>query len=178
LKRLAALLFALCFAAPVVRAQQEREGDERRRPAPDKLFKMVDGYFLANLKERLDLTDEQYARVVPHVQRLQGNRRELTRRRLRAMHEMRKALLSGTATEAAVEELLREVKAVEADEDATLRRDREAVDAALTPVQQAKYRLLEIEVERRVRHALAGSHGRGGPGRARRGPGREPPPEN
>jgi hypothetical protein len=165
---------AVALSVTGVHAQEGRERDEHRGPAPDQVLKMVDGYFIANLKERLGLTDEQFARVVPHVQRLQEDRRTLTRRRFRATHEMRKALLSGAATEATIEELLREVKAVEAEEPATLRRDREAVDAVLTPLQQAKYRLLEVEVERRVRHALSRSRSRSG--RPPRGPGEEPPP--
>ncbi len=123
---------------------------------------MVDAYFMSNLKERLGLTDEQLARLVPHVTRHQTHRRELAQRRFRAMVEMRRVLLSGSATEPAIEELLREVKGVEVEEPATLRRDMEAIDAVLTPVQQAKYRLLEAEVERRVRRAL--SRPRGGPG--------------
>jgi Spy/CpxP family protein refolding chaperone len=171
---LAGAALALVLAAGPLHAQEDHEHGDRRGPASDHVFKVVDGYFIGNLKERLDLTDEQFGRVVPHVQRLQSDRRELTRRRFRAM---RKALLSGTATEAAVEELLREVKAVEAEEFATLRRDREAVDAVLTPLQQAKYRLLEVEVERRVRRALAGSHRDPRPGRSPRGPGREKPPD-
>jgi Spy/CpxP family protein refolding chaperone len=143
-------------------------------PSPDHVFRMVDAYFVKNLKERLELTDDQFARVVPPVQKLQRDRRELTRRRFRAMFELRRVLTTGGATEAAVEGLLRDLKAVEAEEPATLRRDREAIDAVLTPVQQAKFRVFEAEVERRVRHALA-RQGRGGGRRPRPGGG-EPPP--
>ena len=38
---------------------------------------------------------------------------------------------------------------------ATVRRDMEAIDAVLDPVQQAKYRLLEVEVERKLRGLMA-----------------------
>jgi hypothetical protein len=97
---------------------------------------------------------------------------------MRTMRELNRVLLSGTATEAAVRELLREVKAVEAEEPATLGRDREAIDAVLSPVQQAKYRLLEAEVERRVRHAMARARGGRRPSRAPRQaePERQTPP--
>jgi Spy/CpxP family protein refolding chaperone len=128
---------------------------------------MVERHFIGNLKERLDLSDDQLSRLVPHVQRLQDDRRQLVQRRFRAMRELNRVLASGTATEAAVGDLLREVKALEEEEPATLRRDREAIDAVLTPVQQAKYRLLEAEVERRVRHAMARARGSRRPPRAR-----------
>ena len=61
------------------------------------------------------------------------------------MHELRRSLASGTATEARVQELLRELKAVEAEEprhcDATGRHRR-----GPQPAHQAKYRVLELEV--------------------------------
>ena len=176
--RAAAAALAVVFAVVPVHAQQDRSSDERRGPAPDHVFKMVDGYFLGNLKDRLNLTDEEFGRVVPHVQRLQSDRRDLMRRRFRAMHALRKALLSGSATETSVEELLREVKAVEAEESAALRRDREAVDAVLTPLQQAKFRLLEVEMERRVRHALSRSHQPSRSSRPPRSDERRPPPQD
>jgi hypothetical protein len=46
------------------------------------------------------------------------------------------------------------LKAVESEEPTVIRRHRDAVDAALTPVQQAKYRLMEVELERRLREML------------------------
>ena len=176
--RVAAAALAAAIAAAPIYAEQDRASEERHGPAPDHVFKMVDGYFLGNLKERLDLTDEEFGRVVPHVQRLQTDRRELMRRRFRAMHALRKTLLSGNATEASVEELLREVKAVEAEESAALRRDREAIDGVLSPLQQAKFRLLEVEMERRVRNALSRSHGPSRSNRPPRGDERRPPPQD
>lgn len=177
--RPAAALLALLLLAPAAPAQEGREPDPRHGPPQDHVFKMVDGYFIGNLKARLDLSEDQHARLVPHVRRLQDDRRELAQRRFRAMRELNRVLVSGTATEAAVGDLLREVKAIEEEEPATLRRDREAIDAVLTPVQQAKYRLLEAEVERRVRRAMSRSRGSRRPGRAPRQEDRapQPPPE-
>jgi Spy/CpxP family protein refolding chaperone len=158
-----AVVLAAALLAGGTALAQEQEPRARRGPeaGPEHVFKMVDEYFVRNLKARLDLTDEQLARVLPPVRKLQNDRRALTRRRFRAMSELRRSLASGGATEGGIEALLREVKAVEAEESSTLRRDREAVDGALTPLQQAKFRVLEAEVERRVRHALA-RQGRGG----------------
>lgn len=168
------LSFALVLIGSVAQAQEGRDREEGPGPPRDHVFKLVDRYFIGNLKERLGLSDEQLGRLVPHVTRYHTHRRELAQRRFRAMVEMRRILLSGAATEAAVQEQLREVKAVEEEEPATLRRDMAAIDALLTPVQQAKYRLLEAEVERRVRHAMSRSRGgpRGRPGRD----GGPPPP--
>ena len=170
------LMAALLAGGTALAQEPEPRGRRGAVEPPEHVFKMVDEYFVRNLKERLELTDDQLARVLPPVRKLQSDRRTLTRRRFRAMSELRRSLASGSATEAAVEELLREVKAVEAEEATALRRDREAIDGVLTPLQQAKFRVLEAEVERRVRHALS-RPGRGGRPRPR-SPNREAPPPN
>lgn len=121
-----------------------------RRPR-DEAFKMVEAYVVSNLQESLGLTDEQFAKVLPHVTRLQRDRRDLAQRRGQALAEMRRQLGSGVATESRVAELLKQVKAVELEQPEVLRRDMDAIDAVLNPVQQAKFRLLEGEVERKIR---------------------------
>ena len=85
--------------------------------------------------------------------------------------ELRRLLASGGATEAGVTELLRQVKAAEAEEPAVLRKDRDAIDAALSPVQQAKFRVFEAEVERKIRELIRAQR-RGGASR----PGARPSP--
>jgi len=178
-RRTVSATLALLLAAALAPAQEPRHRDGRRLPPRDDVFQMVDEYFVGNLKDRLELTDDQLARLLPRVRQLQTERRELAQRRFHAMHELRVALRSGKATEAGVQELLRDLKAVETEEPLALRRHREAIDAVLTSVQQAKYRLLEVEVERRVRQALSRTRGgsRGRPGRDERGSAPEEPRE-
>jgi hypothetical protein len=142
--------------APPSPPEPPLEGQGRAEPA-----RMVEAYFLANLQESLQLTDEQFLRVLPPVKRLLTARRELAQRRLKALQTVRRQFRSGTATDASVAEALKELKAVEAEEGQLARRDREAVDAALTPVQQAKYRVFELEVEQRLRGLMDRMRGRG-----------------
>ncbi len=152
--RAAALLVAAVLGAPPALAQV--------RPAPlppegrprEEIFKMIDAYILSNLQESLGLSDEQFVKLLPLVKRLQSDRRAFVQRRQRALQELRRAMQAGSATDARVLELLRELKAVEVEEPAALRKGADAIDAALTPLQQAKYRLLEVEVERRLRELL------------------------
>ena len=115
---------------------------------------MIDAYIVSNLQESLDLTDDQFVKLLPLVKRLQTDRRDILQRRQRALMELRRLLASGGATEARVTELLREVKTAEAEEPAILRKDRDAIDGVLSPVQQAKFRVLEVEVERKIRELM------------------------
>jgi Spy/CpxP family protein refolding chaperone len=119
------------------------------------MYRVIDVYILMHMQERLELTDEQFVKALPLVKRLQSDRRQLEQRRLRALHELRRVLSGGEATPARVEELLRELKTVESEHPVVLRKDVEAIDALLTPIQQAKYRVLELEVEQRIRELRA-----------------------
>lgn len=146
MKTIAAGLVLLLGAATA-----QAQGQNAPRRPREEAFKMVEAYVVSNLQESLGLTDDQFAKLLPHVKRLQKDRRELAQRRGQAMGEMRRALGSGTATEARIGELLKQVKAVEAEQPEIVRKDMESIDAVLSPVQQAKFRLLEGEVERKIR---------------------------
>jgi hypothetical protein len=117
----------------------------------DEVNEMVDAYLLMKVQERLALTDEQMLKVMPLIRRYHSERRDLEYRRFRLLMEMREALASGSAKEDRLVALLRDLKTVEADLQSTVRRNMDAVDAALTPLQQVKYRLLEAEIDRHLR---------------------------
>ena len=153
---------------------QRAEGPVQPNHPRDELFKMIDAYVVSNIQESLKLSDEQFVKLLPLVKRLQTDRRGFGQRRMRALVELRRSFDSGNATDAQVGELLKELKAVEAEEPAAIQKDVEAVDAALTPVQQAKFRILEVEVERRLRELMSQVRRKGGPG-ARARPDGEPP---
>ena len=143
---LAVLASGTALAQPAAGAGPRRSRDEAH--------KMVDAYIVSNLQESLGLSEEQYVKLLPLVNRLQKDRRDYTARRMEALQEMRRLFQSGGATEARVSELLKEVKAVEAESPAVQKKDLDAIDAVLTPVQQAKFRILETEVERRIRELM------------------------
>jgi Spy/CpxP family protein refolding chaperone len=143
----AAVVLVGLAAAPALAQGKGRRGR-------DDVFKMIDAYVLSNIQESLELTDDQYLKILPLVKRLQNDRREFGQRRMKAMQELRRLLEAGAATELRVGELLKEIKTVEVEEPGAIRRDREAIDAVLTPVQQAKFRILEIEVDRRIRDVM------------------------
>jgi Spy/CpxP family protein refolding chaperone len=143
---LLAALGASAFAQP----PQRRGGPGAR----DDAFRMVDAYIVSNLQESVGLTDEQFVKILPLVTRLQSERREAGERRREGLREMRRLLQSGTATEGRVLERLREVKAIEVEEVDSLRRNLESIDAVLTPIQQAKFRVMQIEVEQKIRELM------------------------
>jgi Spy/CpxP family protein refolding chaperone len=154
----AVLVAAVAGAAEQGPAGGTRGGDERA--LRDEVYEVVDAYILMKAQERLGLTDEQFAKLVPLIRKQKADRRDYDRRRYRALGEMRRLFMKGEATEDRIAELLRETKAVEAELPAAMARNQEAIDAVLSPVQQAKYRVLDAEVDRRLHDLRQRAHER------------------
>jgi hypothetical protein len=169
----------LAGAAQGLAATQPPEAANPGRPARpglpgDEAFRMVEAYVLSNLQESLGLTDEMYLRLLPLVKRYHGDRRDFAQRRRRAFGSLRKSVETGGHTEDEVAQALRALKSVEVDEPVAIRRDLDAIDAALSPLQQAKYRVLEAEVERKIRELVRQIRAQRGPPPDRR---QEQPPQ-
>ncbi len=166
-------VFVLCLLLSVSAsswALQQRARDRPPGPPPgDEAFKMVKAYILSNLQERLELSEAQYLKLLPLVNRLHDDRHSLARRKSQALRKMSRLLASGKATEERLVELLAELRAIEEREPATIRNDLEAIDAVLTPVQQARFRVYETEVERKIRQLMGRRR------RPARGERRQPP---
>ena len=181
MKRGAAWAVTLLFLGVGGAQGQEDEppgppGDRRPR---DEAAKMVDAYIISNLQESLGLSDDQFVKLLPLVKRLQSDRRDAAARRAQTMRQLRRLLASGRASEAQVLDLLKQVKAMESEEPDRLRRSVAAIDAVLTPLQQAKFRVLEMEVEFRIRELMGQIRRQGRPDARPRSPARpegEPPP--
>jgi hypothetical protein len=146
--RLGVLSVALAVAGRVTSAQDEPRG------ARDEAFRMVDAYVLSNIQESLGLSDEQFARTIPLVKKLQRDRREYLIERGRLLREMRRLLRQGGPVEPQVLELLQQAKALDVSGPERTRQDLQQLDALFTPIQQAKYRVLESDVEQRLRELM------------------------
>lgn len=138
-------------AGAVSAQEQPRSSRQDRR---DEAFRMVDAYVIANIQESLGLDDDQYARIIPLVNKLQKARREYHRERGRTLRQMRQLLKSGAATESQLEEAVASLKTLEVEGPARIRERVDELDAILSPVQQAKYRVFEMDVERRLRDLM------------------------
>ena len=149
---------------------QEEEPAGGRTPR-EEAFKMVDAYVVSNLQESLGLTDEQFAKAIPLVKRLQSERRQYLLERTRTVREMRRLLQRGGATETQVLDLLKQVKTLDSEGPLRTRRNLDALDAMLSPLQQAKYRVLELEVEQRMRELMNRVRPRAQPRQGARPPG-------
>jgi len=169
-KPLAIVVTLLGLLGTPVLAQE----DPVRGPGREELVKLIDAYVLSNLQETLELSDEQFVKILPLVKKWQGNRRAHQQRRMASLGEMRRLFETGAATEPRIGELLRSLKQADLDEQAALRKDIEAIDAQLSVVQQAKLRIFEMRVQQRLREIIERQRQQGAGPRQRRAPGEEP----
>jgi hypothetical protein len=148
------LALALVWGTVAAGVSAQEESRSSRRERWDEAFRMVDAYVIANIQESLGLDDDQYARIIPLVNRLQKARREYHRERGRTLRHMRQLLKSGAATESQLEKAVVSLKTLGVDGPARIRERVDELDAILSPVQQAKYRVFEMDVERRMRDLM------------------------
>jgi hypothetical protein len=147
----ALLLLALGATALAQTAPGTAARTETGPALREELNEMLDAYLLMKVQERMGLTDEQLLKVMPLVRKYHCDRRDLEHRRFHLLMGMRQTLASGSARDEQFAKPLADLKAVEAELRNTTQRDLEAIDDALTPVQQVKYRLLEFEIDRHLR---------------------------
>ena len=141
---------AVVLATPAVLPAQQ--GARQDRPS-DEAFKMVDAYMIANIQEGVDLTDEQFVKLLPLIKRQQTGRREFAQRRQRALRELNQSVRAGDGEPAVVAGLDR-LKRVEAEALDARSQGYATIDAELEPIQQAKLRIFEFEIERRMRDLM------------------------
>jgi Spy/CpxP family protein refolding chaperone len=107
------------------------------------------------------LADEQFATFLTRLKTLQAARRRSENQRNRALMELRRFVQSEAPGAAAADEGVRaRLKALddaEAQGTADVRQARTGVDQILTPRQQARFRLLEEQIERRKLELFARS---------------------
>lgn len=168
--RIAPLLFGATLAcAPAALAEspqaqptpEAQSTEQSRREARHEALRVVDAYVMSNLQPSLGLTDAEYVKVLPLVQKLQASRREYLIGRMRLIRQLRRQLRSGASGETEVQKTLEELKRVETAGFDKTRADAADLDRILSPLQQAKFRVLELEVEQRLRELMSRARQRG-----------------
>ena len=151
-------------------AQQARERDRPARPERpnrDEVEGMMEAYILSKLQDSLDLTDEQFGRMVVAQKKLQDTRREYRRSRSGVLRRLRQTLHREEAPDEEIERLLSELETLRdgfyEDEKARYA----DIDAILDVRQRARYRILEVEIQRRLQQLMRRVRGERRQGRER-----------
>jgi hypothetical protein len=141
--------------------------------------------FAAEVKKRLQLTDDQMTKLMAVNQRLDVQRRQLFQQEREARMGLRTELANPEASvnQARVAELLDTVLRLQRTRLELVEREQRELSAFLTPVQRARFQAFVDFVQRRMDDLDGQRNGRGGgprgggpPGGEARGGKRPPPP--
>jgi hypothetical protein len=153
----ACCMMVLIAALPAVIQAQGRRAVPN--PAPDaapgvsqgELQRLFDAYVLMQAQETLQLTDAQYPRFLAQLRALQEVRRRSLVERTRLIQELRRMVqgrIEG-ADSGRLPELLKALREAEARAAVAIRQAADSLDEVLDPLQQARWRVLEDQLERR-----------------------------
>ena len=153
---------AVCLGwlvAPATRVEAQgrrslpREGmpDDDGDVSPAELQRLFDAYALMQAQAALQLSDEQYPRFLSRLRALQDVRRRAQSDRVRMLQQLRRLVQDrqGEAGDDRLREQMRALRELTERSAAEIVRAVEEVDEVLEPVQQARLRLFDEQMERR-----------------------------
>jgi hypothetical protein len=150
------LLLSLLLGSPgLAEAQRQpplrdRVPEDRPGLSPMEVVNLLDAYALVQAQQALQLGDEQYGEFVARLKRLQGTRRRNVQQRNAILQDMRRLTAPGAAADEA--RIRQRLQALAEHDDRAAREIRQAyraLDEILDVRQQARFRLLEEQLERR-----------------------------
>ncbi len=121
---------------------------------------LLDAYVISKMQDALQIDDEQFAKMVGAQKNLQQHRRDYQRKRSATLRELQALVRGSESQEAEVAARLELLDELKSKFEATSREDYKRIDEILTVHQRARYRLLEVMLERRMQELLQEVRGR------------------
>lgn len=120
--------------------------------SPAEIQRLFDAYLIVEVQQALQLTDQQHAQFLARLKALQDVRRRHQQERMQLLMQLQR--LTGpraapSGDEAMIKERLAALQELDERAPAELRKAYAGVDEVLTPRQQARFRVLEEQIERR-----------------------------
>lgn len=140
---------------------QRRPGQVRILRAPDiaSIQEVIEGFYVSRFQMELELDDEQFARVLPRLRNSLRERNEAGQRHARALNQLRQAMRA----DASDDEIARRIEEID-ESDIALRAIQvnllRSVDPDLSPRQRARLRIVQPNLEERIRNMIERSRGR------------------
>jgi hypothetical protein len=155
--RLVATVVLVSMAVAAASAQQPAIVKPQGRPtadmSPAQVNQLFDAMLVMQAQDALSLNEQQYVQFVTRLKVLQDTRRRSQQDRVRLINELQRMTNPRTAgastPEADIRLRLSALQELEGRSAAELRKAYNAVDEVLTPLQQARFRVLEENIERR-----------------------------
>jgi hypothetical protein len=171
IKRYAALFAMVLAGAPALHGQQPRAAGQPAATAPAPAAvndQLLQALYVSEFQRQVGVNDEQIVgRLRTILTQWLQQRRNAAQRRNEATASLRQLLAANPSDEEIARKIV-EVDTADNQMRNSERRLQSVVDPLLTPAQQAKFRLFQIDIEQRIRELLAeASRTAGGPRRTR-----------
>jgi hypothetical protein len=134
------------------RPPQNRGGQGPEDMSPGQVHQLFDAMLAMQAQNALSLDDQQYGQFLRRLRALQETRRRTQQERVRLINELQRMTNPRNPTpvpESEIKLRLTALHELESRAGADLRRAYETLDEVLTPLQQARFRVLEEQIERR-----------------------------
>jgi hypothetical protein len=145
-RRVSCLIIGLALVSATALARGQ---EQPRRAAREDLEGLMEAYVISKLQESLELSDQQFAQMVVAQKRISGHRREHRNKRQKMLQQLRRALNDPGTEDDQIADMLNQLKQAQVDIEAQQRADYQEIDKILGVRQQARYRILELEIQRR-----------------------------
>jgi hypothetical protein len=143
LRLIAATVLMCAAAAPAPAGRGDQSG-------PAEVQRLFDAYSVIRAQEALKLDDSQFTQFLPTLRALQETRRRNERAHNQLVAELARLTGAGvTFDEALVREKLKALQELQGRAAAELQKAYDAIDQALDVKRQARFRVFEIQMERR-----------------------------
>jgi hypothetical protein len=126
---------------------QLRRADRPVRPA---LQDEVERFYSNQLRNQVELDEEQFSQIAPIVRLTLRERRDIELRRIRATNQTRQAILRN-ASDDELRELIAEMDRADAERQASQQRFLRSIEPILSVRQLARLRVFEVAIEQRIR---------------------------
>jgi hypothetical protein len=150
--RLLVFIALLSAGLPAVTVAQEPPPmAEPGNMTPGEIQKLFDAYIVVEAQRALELTDQQYPQFIARLRTLQDTRRRNTQERMQLMQRLQRLTAPRAPAPASnvLEEILKNLQELESRTAAEMRKAYNELDQVLDVRQQARFRVLEEQVERR-----------------------------
>jgi DNA repair exonuclease SbcCD ATPase subunit len=152
-------VLALLVAGVAVSVEAQPRGQQQGPPgartddmSPVQVHQLFDAMLVMQAQDALALSESQYAQFVSRLKALQDARRRHQQDRVRLIGELQRLTNPRSPKPADEAELTRRLSALqelESRQAADLRRAYDGIDEVLNPLQRARFRVLEEQIERR-----------------------------
>ena len=146
-------ILALMVLAVAVASAQPRHG-AGEMPGSERAMEMIRAMRIMRMRERLNLSDEQVAALLPRLSRCDSLMISHRKAQAEDFQLLKQELAKSNPSESKLKEIMDRLKKEEAEHHQQMTRLRDEMLSVLSVEQQAKFVIFEVEFEREIRRFI------------------------